>query len=80
MACNNQALSLYSWDKTVKITLKGEDKKDRAPRSSSKSRWQASQNIARSPSAAQQQTGGGLKQRIVEKKKEGYKDHTDIST
>ena len=56
LARNNQAVSLYTWEKTVKIILKDEDKKDRAPRGSPNSRWQASDNIADPPAAAQQQT------------------------
>ena len=78
MARNKEALSQYSWEETVKIILKGEQKKtehlevrqgpDGKP-----------VKTALDPQAAPPQGGGGgkLKQRIVEKKKEEYKEYAE---
>jgi len=81
-ARNKQALAQYSWQETVKIILKGEEKKtehfevrqgpDGKPVKTS---------LDPAPAAEQQQSGGGrggrLKQHVVEKKKEEYKEYAD---
>lgn len=78
MARNKEALSQYSWEETVKIILKGEQKKTE--------HFEVRQGpdgkpvkTALDPQAAPPQGGGGgkLKQRIVEKKKEEYKEYAE---
>lgn len=76
MAQNKQALAQYTWVEQVTISLKGEQKKqehfqvrlgpDGKP-----------QKTSLDPPADPQPEGGKLKRRIVEKKKEEYKDYAD---
>jgi hypothetical protein len=76
MAQNKQALAQYTWVEQVTISLKGEQKKqehfqvrlgpDGKP-----------QKTSLDPPANPQPEGGKLKRRIVEKKKEEYKDYAD---
>jgi hypothetical protein len=76
-AKNKQALSQYTWRETVKIILKGEEKKTE--------HFQVRQGPDGKPvktpldaePAAQEASGGRLKQRIVAKKKEEYKEYAD---
>ncbi|MGB9448047.1 MAG: hypothetical protein WBR26_23820 [Candidatus Acidiferrum sp.] len=77
-AKNKQALAQYTWKETVKIILNGEEKKTQ--------HFQVRQGPDGKPiktsldAPAQQDAspqGGRLKQRIVEKKKEEYKDYAD---
>ena len=73
---NKQALASYSWNELVTISLKGEQKKqehfqvrlgpDGKP-----------QKTSLDPPAAAAPSGGRMKQHVVEKKKEEYKDYAD---
>jgi hypothetical protein len=73
---NKQAIAQYTWVEQVTISLKGEQKKqqhfqvrlgpDGKP-----------QKTSLDPPADTQESGGRLKKRIVEKKKEEYQDYAD---
>ena len=75
-AKNKQALASYSWNELVTISLKGEQKKqehfqvrlgpDGKP-----------QKTSLDPPATAAPSGGRMKQHVVEKKKEEYKDYAD---
>ena len=75
MARNHQALASYSWNEVITISLKGEEKKqehfqvrlgpDGKP-----------QKVSLDP-PPEPPSGGRLKQHVVEKKKEEYKDYAD---
>jgi hypothetical protein len=75
-AKNKQALAQYTWVEQVTISLKGEQKKqehfqvrlgtDGKP-----------QKTSLDPPAEAAPSGGSLKQHVVEKKKEEYKDYAD---
>ncbi|HXY49022.1 MAG TPA: hypothetical protein VEI01_06190 [Terriglobales bacterium] len=77
-ARNKQALAQYSWQEQVTISLKGEQKKqehfqvrlgpDGKPQKTS---------LDPPPAAAPQQGGHRLKEHVVEKKKEEYKEYAD---
>ena len=76
MAQNKQALAQYTWVEQVTISLKGEQKKQE--------HFQVrvgpdgkQQKTSLDPPANTQPEGGRLKKRIVEKKKEEYKDYAD---
>lgn len=80
MAKNKQALAQYTWQETVVISLKGEQKKtqhyqvrmgpDGKPQ-------KTSTDQAAAPQQAPSGRGGRLKQRVVEKKKEEYEDYAE---
>jgi hypothetical protein len=76
MAQNKQALAQYTWVEQVTISLKSEQKKQEhfqvrvAPDGKQ-------QKTSLDPPANAQPEGGRLKKRIVEKKKEEYKDYAD---
>lgn len=77
-AKNKQALAQYNWQEQVTISLKGEQKKqehfqvrlgpDGKPQKTS---------LDPPQSAAPQESGRRLKQHVVEKKKEEYKEYAD---
>lgn len=77
-AKNKQALAQYTWQEQVTISLKGEQKKqehfqvrlgpDGKPQKTS---------LDPPQSAAPQESGRRLKQHVVEKKKEEYKEYAD---
>jgi alkylated DNA repair dioxygenase AlkB len=80
MAKNKAALAQYTWKETVKIILKGEEKKTE--------NFQVHQGpdgkpvkTPLDPAPAAQQASGGrggrLKEHVVEKKKEEYKEYAD---
>jgi hypothetical protein len=78
MARNKEALAQYTWEETVQIILKGEEKKTE--------HFEVRQGPDGKPvktpldpadPAAQEQQGGRLRQRIVAKKKEEYKEYAD---
>ncbi len=75
MAQNKQALAQYTWAEQVTISLKGEQKKQEHFQVRGAG-WQTTKDFARSAANAQPE-GGRLKKRIVEKKKEEYKDYAD---
>jgi hypothetical protein len=75
MARNKQSLASYSWNEVVTISLKGEQKKQE--------HFQVrlgpdgkSQKVSLDP-PPDAPSGGRLKQHVVEKKKEEYKDYAD---
>lgn len=82
-AANKQALAQYTWVETVTISLKGEQKKqehfqvrlgpDGKPQKQSLDQPQSPQQAANSGG----RRGGRLKEHVVEKKKEEYKDYGD---
>jgi hypothetical protein len=77
MAANKVALASYTWEETVKIILKGEEKKTEhfeVRQGPDGKPIKTSLDPAPPP---QQDSGGRLKKRIVEKKKEEYKDYAD---
>jgi hypothetical protein len=77
MAANKAALASYTWEETVKIILKGEEKKTEhfeVRQGPDGKPIKTSLDPAPPP---QQDSGGRLKKRIVEKKKEEYKDYAD---
>jgi hypothetical protein len=77
MAANKAALATYTWEETVKIILKGEEKKTEhfeVRQGPDGKPIKTSLDAAPPP---QQDSGGRLKKRIVEKKKEEYKDYAD---
>ena len=80
-AKNKQALSQYSWEETVKIILKGEEKKTEHFEVRQGPDGKPVKTPLDTPAAAPQQQGGGrggrLKERVVEKKKEEFKDYAD---
>jgi hypothetical protein len=78
MARNKEALAQYTWEETVHIILKGEEKKTE--------HFEVRQGPDGKPvktpldpqdSAQQAPQGGRLKQRIVAKKKEEFKEYAD---
>jgi hypothetical protein len=78
MARNKEVLSQYTWEETVKIILKGEQRKTEH----FEVRQGADGKPVKTPldpQATPPQGGGGgkLKQRIVEKKKEEYKEYAE---
>ena len=76
MAQNKQALAQYTWVEQVTISLKGEQKKQEhfqvRPGPDGKP-----QKTSLDAPAQPQESGGRLKKRVVEKKKEEYADYAD---
>lgn len=77
MARNKQALAQYSWQETVKIILKGEEKKTEHFEVRQGPDGKPVKTSLDPPEAPQAASGGKLKQRIVAKKKEEYKEYAD---
>jgi hypothetical protein len=80
-AANKQALAQYTWVETVTISLKGEQKKQehfqvRLGPDGKPQKQSLDQPEAQS-SAASGGRGGRVKEHVVEKKKEEYKDYAD---
>ena len=81
-AQNKQALAQYSWTETVTISLKGEQKKQEhfQVRIGPDGKPQKTSLDPPAPAAAPEPSGGRggrLKEHVVEKKKEEYKDYAD---
>ncbi len=80
-AKNKQALAQYSWEETVKIILKGEEKKTEHFEVRQGPDGKPVKTSLDQPAAPPQEQSGGrggrLKQHVVEKKKEEYKDYAD---
>lgn len=79
-AANQQKLHQYQWTETTDVTLKGEPK----PPKQSLARYGPDGKVQKTPIGAPQQQqqqaggrGGRVKQKIIEKKKEEFKDYTD---
>ena len=78
-AKNKQALAQYTWQETVQIYLKGDLKKTEHFQVKQGSDGKPVKTSLDTPTAAQQPSGRGgrLKEHVVEKKKEEYKDYAD---
>jgi hypothetical protein len=83
MAENKQKLATYTWVEQVTISLKGEQKKQEqfqvrlGPDGKPQKTPIGQQAAAASAPAASGGRGGRLKERVVEKKKEEYKQYAD---
>ncbi len=73
MAENAQRLRQYQWIETTQLTLKGDPK----PPSQEMCRYGSDGKVQKTPMGAppQQPSGGKMKQKIIEKKKEEMKDY-----
>lgn len=73
IAENQQKLHQYQWTETTQLTLKGNEKPPRA----SMCRYGPDGKVEKTPmgSPPQEPSGGRLKQRVVEKKKEEMQDY-----
>jgi hypothetical protein len=76
MAQNKQALAQYTWVEQVTISLKGEQKKQEHFQVRLGPDGKPQKTSLDAP-AQPQESGGRLKKRIVEKKKEEYADYAD---
>lgn len=79
-AQNKQALAQYTWQETVQIYLKGDLKKTEHFEVRQGSDGKPVKTSLDAPAAPPQQPsgrGGRLKEHVVEKKKEEYKDYAD---
>ena len=72
---NKQALAQYTWNEQVTISLKGEQKKQEHFQVRLGPDGKAQKTSLDPPAEAP--SGGKLKKRVVEKKKEEYKDYAD---
>lgn len=78
MVRNKEALSQYTWEETVRIILKGDEKKTEHFEVRQGSDGKPVKTPLDSPDTTQQSAGGGrLRQRIVARKKEEYKEYAD---
>jgi hypothetical protein len=75
MAKNKQALASYSWNEQVTISLKGEQKKQEHFQVRLGPDYKPEKTSLDQP--ANPPSGGGLKQHVVAKKTEEYKDYAD---
>ena len=76
-AKNKQALASYSWTETVTISLKGEQKKQEHFQVRLGPDSKPQKTSLDPPAEAAAPSGGRVKQRVVAKKKEEYKDYAD---
>ena len=76
-AKNKQSLASYSWTETVTISLKGEQKKQEHFLVRLGPDLKPQKTTLDPPAEAAAPSGGRLKQRVVAKKKEEYKDYAD---
>ncbi|MGA9305037.1 MAG: hypothetical protein WBW31_06475 [Candidatus Sulfotelmatobacter sp.] len=76
-AKNKLALASYSWTETVTISLKGEQKKQEHSQVRLGPDLKPQKTTLDPPAEAAAPSGGRLKQRVVAKKKEEYKDYAD---
>jgi hypothetical protein len=77
MANNKQALAQYVWNETVTISLKGEQKKQEHFQVRLGPDLKPQKTSLDPPAEAAAPSGGRLKQRVVAKKKEEYKEYAD---
>jgi len=75
MAKNKQALAQYTWRETDTVKLKGEVKKVSNFQVRTGPDGKPQKTSLDPPQQTQQPSGGRLKQRVVEKKKEEFKDY-----
>lgn len=76
-AANQQALHHYTWVETTQVSLKGEVKSVKQSSCLYGPDGKVQKTPMASPEPQQQSSGGRLKQRIIEKKKEEYTDYMD---
>jgi len=76
-AQNKQALAQYTWQEQVTISLKGEQKKQEHFQVRLGPDGKPQKTSLDPPQAAPQESGHRLKQHVVEKKKEEYKEYAD---
>lgn len=76
-AANKQALAQYTWVETDTISLKGEQKKQEHFQVRMGPDGKPQKTSLDAPAAPAAPSGGRLKQHVVEKKKEEYKDYAD---
>lgn len=74
---NKRALAQYTWAEQVTISLKGEQKKQQHFQVRLGPDGKPQKTSVDPPEAASQPQGGRLKQRVVAKKKEEYKEYAD---
>jgi hypothetical protein len=77
MAANKQALAQYTWTETDTISLKGEQKKQEHFQVRLGPDGKPQKTSLDAPTAPAEPSGGRLKQHIIEKKKEEYKDYAE---
>ena len=77
VAKNKQAVAHYTWVEQDTISLKGEQKKQEHFQVRLGPDGKPQKTSLDAPAAASQPSGGRLKQHVVEKKKEEYKDYAD---
>ncbi len=76
-AANQQALHHYTWVETTQVSLKGEVKSVKQSSCLYGPDGKVQKTPMASPEPQQQPSGGRLKQRMIEKKKEEYSDYMD---
>lgn len=76
-AANKQALAQYTWVEQDTISLKGEQKKQEHFQVRLGPDGKPQKTSLDAPAAPSEPSGGRLKQHVVEKKKEEYKDYAD---
>jgi hypothetical protein len=77
MAANKQALAQYTWVEQVTVSLKGEQKKQERFQVRLGPDGKPQKQSLDPPQEAAAPSGGRVKQRVVEKKKDEYKDYVD---
>ena len=77
MAANKQAIAQYTWVEVVTVSLKGEQKKQEHFQVRIGPDGKPQKQSLDPPQEAAAPSGGRLKQHIVEKKKDEYKDYVD---
>ncbi len=77
MAANKQALAQYTWQEQVTVSLKGDVKKQEHFQVRLGPDGKPQKQSLDAPQEAAAPSGGRLKQHVVEKKKDEYKDYVD---
>jgi hypothetical protein len=77
MAANKQALAQYTWQEQVTVSLKGDVKKQELFQVRLGPDGKPQKQSLDAPQAPAAPSGGRIKQRVVEKKKDEYKDYVD---
>jgi len=77
MAANKQALAQYTWVEQVTVSLKGEQKKQEHFQVRMGPDGKPQKQPLDAPQQAAAPSGGRLKQHVVEKKKDEYKEYVD---
>ena len=77
MAANKQALAQYTWQEQVTVSLKGEQKKQEHFQVRLGPDGKPQKQSLDAPQEPAAPSGGRLKQHVVEKKKDEYKEYVD---